>query len=140
MEARRRSEVEGQYEPVGWCTGSDEFRKELLAQVNQLASPRHAGEEIRESAQAKADRIIKEELKLAGWNSEELNRRRKGDRQKIKIALRLRRETTMTLAWIADRLQMGSPGHLSCLLYRRTETQDGRGTRGDQQIIMNKLF
>jgi hypothetical protein len=33
---------------------------------------------------------------------------RKGHRKKVEIALRLRRETTMTLAWIAQRLQMGA--------------------------------
>jgi hypothetical protein len=32
----------------------------------------------------------------------------KTDRAKARIALRLRRETTMTLARIAERLQMGS--------------------------------
>jgi hypothetical protein len=30
--------------------------------------------------------------------------RRKGDPEKVQIALRLRRETTMTLAWTAQRL------------------------------------
>jgi len=70
------------------------------------------------TAQAKAEAIIEAELGLAGWSFEELNRHRKGDSQKIRIAERLRRETTMTLAWIAERLQIGSPGHLSCLLYR----------------------
>ena len=33
------------------------------------------------------------------------------------IALRLRHETTMTLAWIAQRLQMGTKTHLAHLLY-----------------------
>ena|SRR5437667_11477886 len=35
---------------------------ELLAQVSELASPKHAGEEIRQSALAKAERIAQEEL------------------------------------------------------------------------------
>ena len=26
-------------------------------------------------------------------------------------------ETTMTPAWIAERLHMGAPGHVACLLY-----------------------
>ena len=33
------------------------------------------------------------------------------------IAACVRRETTMTLAWIADRLRMGAPGHVAHLLY-----------------------
>src|SRR2546422_10629047 len=38
----------------------------------------------------------------------ELRHKPKTDRQKARIARRLRQETTMTLAWIAQRLQMGS--------------------------------
>jgi hypothetical protein len=37
-------------------------------------------------------------------------------KKKVKIALRLRRETMMTLAWIAGRLQMGTKAHLAHLL------------------------
>ena len=51
------------------------------------------------------------------WDDQELERRRKGDPQKIKIALYLRQETTMTLAWVASRLQMGTKTHLAHLLY-----------------------
>jgi hypothetical protein len=35
----------------------------------------------------------------------------------VRIALRLRRETTMTLGWIAKRLNMGTKTHLSHLIY-----------------------
>jgi hypothetical protein len=38
----------------------------------------------------------------------ELKTRRKGDKNKVQIAARLRRETTMTLKWIAQRLAMGT--------------------------------
>ncbi len=61
----------------------------------------------------------------------ELERRRKGDGRKVTIAARLRRETTMTLAWIAERLPMGAPSHAACLLYRKHD----KVTSGD-----NKLF
>jgi hypothetical protein len=36
-----------------------------------------------------------------------LERRRKGDAQKLQMARRLRKETTMTWNWIADQLHMG---------------------------------
>ena len=62
---------------------------------------------------------MQEELGRLGWSSLDLAARRKGDAQKVKIAARLRRETTMTLAWISERLHMGAPGHVSCLLYRK---------------------
>jgi hypothetical protein len=40
-----------------------------------------------------------------------------GHRFKIKLAARLRKQTTVTVAWIAERLRMGSRGHLMQLLY-----------------------
>jgi len=39
--------------------------------------------------------------------------------EKVKMALRLRRESIMTLKWIAERLQMGAPGYVNLLLYRQ---------------------
>jgi len=125
MEARRRAEGSGQYEPHGWCLGSEEFRQELLAPVSAQAGPRHTGEEIGESAQAKAERIVREELERLGWEMQDLERPRKGDGRKVRIASRLRRETTMTLAWIAERLRMGAPGHVACLLYRKHDEVTG---------------
>ena len=118
MEARRRAEAGGDYTPEGWCLGNEEFRQELLAQVSAQANPRHTGEEINQSALAKAERIVREELNQLGWDANDLQARRKGDGRKLRIAARLRRETTMTLAWIAQRLNMGTPGHVSCLLFR----------------------
>ncbi|HEU0008640.1 MAG TPA: hypothetical protein VFT34_02380 [Verrucomicrobiae bacterium] len=46
----------------------------------------------------------------------ELSRRPKGDVEKIGMAQGLRRETSVTLKWIAARLRMGSWSHVSNLL------------------------
>jgi hypothetical protein len=43
-----------------------------------------------------------------GWSDRELERRRKGDAEKIRIARRIRKETTMSLKWIAASLAMGT--------------------------------
>jgi hypothetical protein len=59
---------------------------------------------------------VRQELQRLGWGEDELARRRKGDRRKIELAGRLRAETTMSLAWIAERLRMGSWSHVSNLL------------------------
>ena len=93
------------------------LREELLAQVAEKSGPFHYGEELRESAVAQAERIVAEELNRRRWEEGELARRRKGDAEKVALAQRLREETTMTLAWIAERLQMGSKTHLAHLLY-----------------------
>jgi hypothetical protein len=70
-----------------------------------------------ETPQAKAERIVAEELKRRKWDEKALTRRRKGNPGKLAIAQRLRRETTVTLGWVAKRLQMGTRTHLAHLLY-----------------------
>jgi len=49
-----------------------------------------------------------------------LPERPKGDKGKVKLARRLRTQTTMTLRWIADRLHMGSWTYVSNLLREKT--------------------
>jgi hypothetical protein len=46
-----------------------------------------------------------------------LKKRRKGDPKKVQIATRLRKETTVTLKWIAQRLHMGAWTHVSNRFY-----------------------
>src|SRR5204863_7479081 len=101
----------------GWCLGDKAFRKELLAQVEEQAREFHYGEEMRESAEEKAERIVGMELKKLKWTEKDLEKRKKGDEKKVRIAGRLRRETVVTMAWIAQRLRMGARGHLTHLLY-----------------------
>jgi hypothetical protein len=83
----------------------------------ERAGAEHFGPEITESSMAKAERVVAEELKRHGWKPKDLRFRLKGDPKKIQIALRLRKETTMTLSWIAEHLNMGTKTHLSHLLY-----------------------
>jgi hypothetical protein len=64
-----------------------------------------------------------EEMKRLGWREEDLTYRAKGDRFKVSLAARLRRETTMTVSWIAERLKMGAPGCVNHLLYRRRKAR-----------------
>jgi len=70
--------------------------------VSEQAGDWHYGEELRESAEAKAERMVREELRRRKWTERTLSERCKGDPVKIAIARRLREETTMTLAWVAN--------------------------------------
>lgn len=119
LEGRRAGEREQEYKAVrrGWCLGDKKFRQELLEQMSERRGEWHYGEELQESAEAKAEGMIQVELKRNGLTEEDLKTRRKGDVFKVRLALRLRAETTMTLKWIAERLSMGSRGHLTHLLY-----------------------
>ena len=95
----------------GWCYGGEPFRTELLAQMSEKIGRHHGGSERLESAEVKAQRLLAAELARRGWNAAYLEDRRKGDDEKIKIARRLRSETTMTWDWIAEQLVMGTAGH-----------------------------
>jgi len=80
----------------------------------------HYGPELREVDTLHAERLAREGLRRRGWTEAELARRRKGDPEKIQLAWRLRRESTMTLKWIAQRLKLGVWTHVSnCLAQKR---------------------
>ena len=51
-----------------------------------------------------------------GWSEKQLQVRPKGDKGKVRLARRLRKETTMILKWIARELKMGSWTYVSNLL------------------------
>jgi len=92
----------------GWYLGDQAFREELVEQMGLRMGAEHYGEERRETDEQKAERIVTGELKRQGWKETELGLRPKGHKVKIAVAKRLRKETTMSLKWIALRLQMGS--------------------------------
>jgi REP element-mobilizing transposase RayT len=91
----------------GWYLGPKEFRTELLEMIGQQQGHQHYGEELKESDQQKAERLLGQLLRQAGWSDAGLPQRQKTDRKKVRMAARLRSETTMTWPWIAERLAMG---------------------------------
>jgi len=113
MEARRRLDDPEDWKTLrrGWCIGSEEFRRELLEQMEGKMGRHHGGAERQESAEQRARRVLAEELKRRGWDTAELKRRKKSDQAKAEIARRLRQETTATWEWIARGLLMGASGY-----------------------------
>jgi hypothetical protein len=53
-------------------------------------------------------KFVEERLKRRRWIESSLGERGAGDREKVKMALRLRWESIMKLKWIARQLQMDS--------------------------------
>jgi hypothetical protein len=124
MEERRAQEEEGgtAWKSIrrGWALGDEQFKKELLAQMHRNFGGHHAGAEKRESAKEHAEGLVQEALARMGWTEADLFCRRKGDAGKARLARQLRRGTTMTLEWIAGRLQMGSASMVTfCLKQMR---------------------
>jgi putative transposase len=121
LETRRGGENKEAYKPIrrGWFFGEKKLKQELLGQMSQRLGAEHYGEERRESQEERAERIVVEEMRRRRWVEDTLKERRKGDPEKVRIALRLRRETLATAAWIAARLEMGTVANLNTLLYHQ---------------------
>jgi hypothetical protein len=103
----------------GFCVGDEEFGRELLAGVSKRPGTSHYGEAVQEAVEIQAERLVTGRLKAMGWTEKDLAARRKGDPAKVKLAADVRAGTTMPLAWIAERLAMGSRGYLTWLLHRQ---------------------
>ena len=125
MEARRLADLDPEWKAMrrGWFLGGEEFRKGLLQAMRGRTGSNYGGKERRESEEGWAGQLLAEELQRRRWTAAELGRRRKSDVEKLKMARRLRKETTMTLAWIAQRLNMGAAGSLANLLRRARKEQ-----------------
>lgn len=121
MEQRRTEDLREACRRIerGWFVGDPEFRRELLEQVSEGPGTSHYGEAVQEAVEVQAERLVAGRLKALGWREQDLTARRKGDPAKVKLAAEVRAQTTMPLAWIAERLAMGSRGYLTWLLYRR---------------------
>ncbi len=120
MEARRAAENGATYKPIrrGWFFGEQALKQELLGQMSKRLGPEHYGQERQESQMVQAEQVVKEELRRRRWMEATLGERKKGEIEKVKIAVRLRQETLVPVAWIAARLQMGSVANVNTLLYR----------------------
>jgi len=109
-----------EWEPLrqGWCLGPPAFKAQLLERMDGKLGEHHAGDFKREAAEAKAERIIREELRRLGWKEHDLKERAKSDPAKLVLAARVRRETTMTMRWLAVRLPLGSWKSFAAKLHR----------------------
>ena len=86
LKARRQAEAsEEEFHPIrrGWCFGSVNFRQKMLALAGDNLGPSHTGDLRQESAGAKAERIVLEELRARKLMEDEFKLRRKGDPVKI---------------------------------------------------------
>jgi hypothetical protein len=76
----------------GWYWGAETFRQEFLAQMEEKIGHENYGAERHETAEAKAERIVQEEMKKLGWRKEDLVEHAKGHARKVRIASRLRQD------------------------------------------------
>jgi putative transposase len=124
-EERRAANDQKDFKSIrrGWVFGDRAFRKELMAQMSETMGPEHYGQQRRESQGEKAEGIVVEEFRRLKWKESQLDSRAKGDPGKVRIALRLRTETTVTFGWISKRLKMGSRSYAQNLVYAQKKRE-----------------
>ena len=136
MEARQR--VEGHADEKlwsgirrGWRFGAEDFLERLVeAGVAENANREiHEGDAVAETMEEKARCLIAEFLVKRKVELEELRVRRKGDPLKIELAAELRKQTAMSMGWIAKELNAGAPKSVWNAM-RRLQENGEVGKRG----------
>jgi len=119
MEARRRAEGHADEElwsgiRRGWRFGAEDFLERLVETGAAENANReiHQGDAVGETMQETARRMIAEFLEKQKVGLEELRARRKGDPLKISLATELRKQTPMSMGWIAQELNAGTPNSI----------------------------
>jgi len=119
MEARRRAEGHADEElwsgiRRGWRFGAEDFLERLVETGAAENANReiHQGDAVGKTMQETARRMIAEFLEKQKVGLEELRTRRKGDPLKISLAAELRKQTPMSMGWIAQELNAGTPNSI----------------------------
>jgi len=84
------------------------FGRKFLAQVEERRGASHYGGELQESATEKAERLVRAGLAKLGWREAALAARKNGDTSKLKLAVKLRAETTICLSPASAGLQVSA--------------------------------
>jgi putative transposase len=105
----------------GWYIGSKQAKKALAEDLNK----KHPnivwdGNDLKELKTAQWEALVTQELKRQKINESEIPCSPKGAEWKVKIAITLRKETTASNTWIAQRLSMGHPSRITNIIRQST--------------------
>lgn len=108
----------------GWYIGGDSFRGWLSGML-----PNHSdnlrGDQRKAHGEAEAERLLQRALAELGVGEPELLGMKNNRAQKQAVAWLLKKSTTVTGVWIADRLKMGSRSNISRALSALSKEVDG---------------
>ncbi len=95
----------------GWKFGAEDFLERLveMGATEKARRSSQGGGAVLETMEEKARRMIGEFLGKRKLRIEDVRARAKGDKTKIQLAAELRKQTTMTMGWIARELNAGAP-------------------------------
>lgn len=123
-QAARQGEVNRQIRR-GWYLGSEEFRERLdQLLMGQSKKDSHRSSQRKDHGPAEAERLLERALRKLGWSEEELLSAKSLTPEKQGIAWLLMTHTSVTGAWIAQRLQMGHRTNCSRAISRFRHGKD----------------
>ncbi|EDY21727.1 protein of unknown function DUF1568 [Chthoniobacter flavus Ellin428] len=108
----------------GWYWGSQVFGEKLLQMISKMDVAKPKGRSYRGAAaqrahdEKRAEEILRTGLSAEGLPEKELAALPGNDVRKVRIARRIRMETTVRMGWIAERLGMRSAANVSQILKR----------------------
>jgi len=125
-DAGRRGEFEKQMKR-GWFIGSEGFAGTLLGfQRGDAGSDNDRGSQRRMHGVMEAERLLAAGLAALEWREEDLLAGKSNLPEKQALAWLMKRQTTVTGQWIADRLRMGHRTNTSHALSRFGASEDER--------------
>jgi len=116
--AGMREEFEKQIKR-GWYIGSEEFRERLdNLLTGRTRNDNYRGEQRRDHGSAEAERLWSEGLNLLGVDEEDLLHAKSTRMEKQALAWLMKKYTSVTGKWIADRTRMGHASTASLAINR----------------------
>ena len=106
----------------GWCYGSATFKEKMLGFAEDLLELRstkrdnsrnYRGAEAKDHSIHRAEEIIRSGLEAFGITNSDLPELKKSAEEKALLASIVRTETAVPIAWIAERLQMGTAANVT---------------------------
>ena len=110
----------------GWGLGSSDFKQAVaddLAKDRSLA--RLEREDLAELNRSRWDSALGKCMDLLGKNASDAAEERLSAAWKLAIASKLKRESSVTNAWLSDRLNMGKPRSVSAICGRYARDREG---------------
>jgi len=107
----------------GWCIGSPHFKKSLSMDLLEKAGAiRLEADELKEFNRTQWEALLDRCLSILDMNARSATQAKNSEPWKLAIATKMKRETSVTNAWLSERLSMGAPNAVSdyCGKYSKT--------------------
>jgi len=112
----------------GWCVGGADFEEFLLNKLQGVVAEHkresYSGMAIERHDEVQAENMIQNGMKTLGITNADLERQRKGSRDKCLLAWLAQSETLATQRWISERLRMGRTSSVGTYAKRIHESAD----------------